>query len=129
LAIPFQASSEAIVQSTRMRRTSPASTHGRLCPIAWAARIFCVRVMGRRLIGLSYNYKGCKILLLGIPPGTLAPMKNAFNRSLRVRVLAAALALTVFQSGCFGSFKLTQAVWKFNKNVARDKWVQWLVFL
>lgn len=35
----------------------------------------------------------------------------------------------MFQSGCFGSFKLTQAVWKFNKNVARDKWVQWLVFL
>lgn len=56
-------------------------------------------------------------------------MKNAFNRSLRVRVLAAALALTVFQSGCFGSFKLVQAVWKFNKNVSGDKWVQWLVFL
>lgn len=44
-------------------------------------------------------------------------------------MLAAALALTVFQSGCFGSFKLTQAVWKFNRDVSGDKWVQWLVFL
>lgn len=56
-------------------------------------------------------------------------MRNAFNRGLRVRVLAAALALTVFQGGCFGSFKLTQAIWKFNKGISHDKWIQWVLFL
>ena len=56
-------------------------------------------------------------------------MKDLFNRTLRRRVLAALLALSTFEAGCFGSFKLTQAVWKFNKRISQDKWLQWLFFL
>src|SRR5579875_172761 len=44
--MPFQASSLAIVQSTRMRKTSPACTYGRGKLTACCARIFCVSVMG-----------------------------------------------------------------------------------
>src|SRR5262245_25448924 len=46
--MPFHASSEAMVQSTRIWSTSPARTKSRPCPTAWAARIFCVNVMGLR---------------------------------------------------------------------------------
>lgn len=56
-------------------------------------------------------------------------MKNVFNRALRRRMLAAVLALAIFEAGCFGSFRLTQAVWKFNKGISHDKFVQWLFFL
>src|SRR5579883_1229347 len=56
--MPFHASSLAIVQSTRMRSTSPACTHGRGSPSACAARIFWVSVIGRlRVIEVS----GCQI--------------------------------------------------------------------
>ncbi|GMU04367.1 MULTISPECIES: DUF3332 domain-containing protein [Corallococcus] len=32
-------------------------------------------------------------------------------------------------TGCFGSFKLTQKIWQFNKGISGNKFVQWLVFL
>jgi hypothetical protein len=32
-------------------------------------------------------------------------------------------------TGCFGSFKLTQKIWQFNKNISGEKFVQWLMFL
>lgn len=58
-------------------------------------------------------------------------MKKPFNRGVRSfrGVLAAALILSLSQSACFGSFRLTQAVWKFNKNASHEKFVQELVFL
>lgn len=37
--------------------------------------------------------------------------------------------LMVHATGCFGSFKLTQKIWQFNKGVSGNKFVQWLVFL
>src|SRR5437870_2550096 len=46
--MPFQASSLAMVQSTPICSTSPAWTQGRESPRAWAARTFCVSVIGRR---------------------------------------------------------------------------------
>src|SRR4051812_7188458 len=48
--MPFQASSLAMVQSTRIWSMSPACTQGRGRPIAWCARIFCVSVIGRRVV-------------------------------------------------------------------------------
>lgn len=58
-------------------------------------------------------------------------MKKPFNRGVRSLrgVLAAALILSLGQSACFGSFRLTTAVWKFNKNASDEKFVQELVFL
>ena len=50
--MPFQASSLAMVQSTRMRSTSPACTYGRVSPTACAAKIFWVKVIGWRAEGL-----------------------------------------------------------------------------
>lgn len=44
-------------------------------------------------------------------------------------MLALALALTMTQAACFGSFNLTRTVWKFNRNVSSNQWVQELVFL
>lgn len=32
-------------------------------------------------------------------------------------------------TGCFGSFGATTALWRFNKGVSDNKWLQWLVFL
>ncbi|MCY1035542.1 DUF3332 domain-containing protein [Corallococcus sp. BB11-1] len=37
--------------------------------------------------------------------------------------------LMTHATGCFGSFKLTQKIWQFNKGVSGNKFVQWLVFL
>jgi hypothetical protein len=45
----------------------------------------------------------------------------------RAILLIAALAVT--QSACFGSFAATRALYKFNKGVSQDKWLQWLAFL
>jgi hypothetical protein len=36
---------------------------------------------------------------------------------------------SVHATGCFGQFKLTQAIWNFNKNISPNKFVQWLMFL
>lgn len=44
-------------------------------------------------------------------------------------MLALALALTMTQAACFGSFNLTRTVWKFNKNASGNQWVQELIFL
>lgn len=44
-------------------------------------------------------------------------------------MLALALALSITQAGCFGSFNLTRTVWKFNKSVSGDKFIQELVFI
>ncbi|MBZ4414959.1 DUF3332 domain-containing protein [Myxococcus sp. RHSTA-1-4] len=37
--------------------------------------------------------------------------------------------ISMHATGCFGQFKLTQAIWKFNKNISGEKFVQWLMFL
>ncbi len=37
--------------------------------------------------------------------------------------------ISVHATGCFGQFKLTQAIWNFNKNISGNKFVQWLMFL
>ncbi|RKH03595.1 DUF3332 domain-containing protein [Corallococcus sp. CA053C] len=37
--------------------------------------------------------------------------------------------LMMHATGCFGSFKLTQKIWQFNKGISGNKFVQWLVFL
>jgi hypothetical protein len=49
----------------------------------------------------------------------------------RRRFLLGAAALTVASAvtGCFGSFGATTALWKFNKGVSDNRWLQWLVFL
>lgn len=48
------------------------------------------------------------------------------RRSLAAIALA---SLLVTQSSCFGSFGLTVAGWKFNRDVSSSKWVQELVYL
>lgn len=47
------------------------------------------------------------------------------------RAALAGLALTsaTLAAGCFGSFGLTQKVWKFNDGVSSNKWIKWLLFL
>jgi len=45
-----------------------------------------------------------------------------------VAVLCAGF-ISIHASGCFGQFKLTQAIWKFNKGISGNKFVQWLMFL
>jgi hypothetical protein len=49
----------------------------------------------------------------------------------RRRFLLGAATLTAesAMTGCFGSFGATTALWKFNKGVSDNKWLQWLVFL
>jgi hypothetical protein len=42
---------------------------------------------------------------------------------------AGTLAALGAASGCFGSFGATTSLWKFNKGVSDNKWLQWLVFL
>ncbi|MCP3138981.1 DUF3332 domain-containing protein [Pyxidicoccus xibeiensis] len=37
--------------------------------------------------------------------------------------------ISVHATGCFGQFKLTQAIWKFNKGISGNKFIQWLMFL
>ncbi|MCP3105052.1 DUF3332 domain-containing protein [Myxococcus sp. K15C18031901] len=37
--------------------------------------------------------------------------------------------ISMHATGCFGSFKLTQKIWQFNKNISGEKFVQWLMFL
>lgn len=37
--------------------------------------------------------------------------------------------ISMHTTGCFGSFKLTQKIWQFNKNISGEKFVQWLMFL
>ncbi|NVJ21746.1 MULTISPECIES: DUF3332 domain-containing protein [Myxococcus] len=37
--------------------------------------------------------------------------------------------ISMHTTGCFGSFKLTQKIWQFNKNISGQKFVQWLMFL
>lgn len=39
------------------------------------------------------------------------------------------VAFTLTTTGCFGGFNLTRKVYRFNKNVSPNKWVQELVFL
>ena len=43
--------------------------------------------------------------------------------------LALLLGFVPVASACFGSFNLTRRVYQFNKSVAADKWVRWLVFI
>lgn len=50
-----------------------------------------------------------------------------FRRVMAGVLLAAFLPLAT--TGCFGRFELTRKVYKFNKDVSPDKWVQWLTFL
>lgn len=39
------------------------------------------------------------------------------------------LGMATSVSGCFGSFGLTRAVWKWNDGISGNKFVKWLVFL
>jgi Domain of unknown function (DUF3332) len=41
----------------------------------------------------------------------------------------ALVGVVAAQSGCFGSFNLSRALWKFNDGVSSSKWVKWLLFL
>src|SRR5258706_11356285 len=66
--MPFQASSLAMVQSTRTRSMSPVSTHGRCEPTACCARIFWVNVIGRRSV-LVLGIDG----IGGAPPSSPLP--------------------------------------------------------
>ncbi|WP_223642662.1 DUF3332 domain-containing protein [Corallococcus sp. EGB] len=50
-------------------------------------------------------------------------------RSSRWLGVLCAGVLMMHATGCFGSFKLTQKIWQFNKGVSGNKFVQWLVFL
>jgi hypothetical protein len=49
--------------------------------------------------------------------------------TLRAIALATLLALTPAAGGCFGSFKLTRAIYGFNKDISSEKFIRWLVFL
>src|SRR5256885_15974446 len=62
--MPFQASSLAMVQSTETWRTSPAWTQGRGRVRACAARVFCVRVIGRRVCAEPIGAATC----IGLAP-------------------------------------------------------------
>ena len=55
-----------------------------------------------------------------------APLKMRPSRWLGV---LCAGVLMMHATGCFGSFKLTQKIWQFNKGISGNKFVQWLVFL
>jgi hypothetical protein len=45
------------------------------------------------------------------------------------RRAAAAGALALLASGCFGEFAATRALYKWNSEVSPNKWLRWLVFL
>lgn len=47
----------------------------------------------------------------------------------QVRQVAAAVAVAMLASGCFGSFTLTRKVYNFNETVSSDRWVRELAFL
>jgi Domain of unknown function (DUF3332) len=53
------------------------------------------------------------------------------NLTSRRRFLAGAgtVAAAAAVTGCFGSFAATTSLWRFNKGVSDNKWLQWLVFL
>lgn len=46
-----------------------------------------------------------------------------------IRQTAAAVAVALLTSGCFGSFTLTRKVYHFNETVSSDRWVRELAFL
>ena len=50
-----------------------------------------------------------------------------FKRTIAAVVLAGFLPLST--TGCFGTFQLTRKVYKFNRDVSPDKWIQELTFL
>jgi hypothetical protein len=50
-----------------------------------------------------------------------------FRRVLAGALLAGFLPAAV--SGCFGRFELTRKVYRFNKEISPDKWIQWMAFL
>src|SRR5262245_51530 len=47
----------------------------------------------------------------------------------KVVAISMLLAVLPLASACFGSFNLTRRVYQFNKSVAANKWVRWLVFV
>jgi hypothetical protein len=49
------------------------------------------------------------------------------RRTLAVFVLLAFMPLAT--TACFGKFQLTRNLYKFNKEVSPDKWIQWFVML
>ncbi len=55
---------------------------------------------------------------------------NHTKRWLRTTaVVSLAAFMPIAAGGCFGKFQLVRKVYKFNKDVDPDKWVQWFVFL
>lgn len=48
---------------------------------------------------------------------------------MRRRLLAAGLAAGLSLGGCFGSFNLSQSIWRWNRDASSSKWVQEVLFL
>lgn len=59
--------------------------------------------------------------------GMIRGVTNRLRASIAV-VLLCVLTPT-FASGCFGTFQLTKKVYKFNRTISYDKWIQWITFL
>ena len=51
---------------------------------------------------------------------------GSWRRAVAISMVLAFLPLA---SACFGSFNLTRRLYQFNKSVAPNKWVRWLVFV
>ena len=53
--------------------------------------------------------------------------------SRRCRVFVASLLLVAMLPfatvGCFGSFRLTGKIYRFNRGISSDKWIRWITFL
>ena len=58
-------------------------------------------------------------------------MGRVSARRWRVAIASGLLLamLPVTTLGCFGSFRLTGKIYRFNRNISSDKWVRWISFL
>ena len=57
-------------------------------------------------------------------------MPSHNNRWLRAAAIVTIVAfMPLASTACFGKFQLIRKVYKFNKEVDPDKWVQWFVFI
>lgn len=57
-------------------------------------------------------------------------LRNPFgvlSRSVATLLLAALLPVST--TACFGSFRLTQKLHQFNREVSQDRWTRWFIFL
>ena len=49
------------------------------------------------------------------------------RQGIAALLLIALLPVSTF--GCFGSFKLTGKIYRFNRGISSDKWIRWITFL